>query len=81
MANRNFSEAAQLAGVRKSLASLRDAKKRGLRGKPVWLIGSLEKRERELAERVEGPSKSRPSGKFFDGLRSASARVLRGSRK
>ena len=48
MSKRQFSEEAQLRGVRGAIKVLREAKRRGLRGKPVWLIPSLERREVEL---------------------------------
>lgn len=52
MAKKPLSEESQLLGTRKALATLRDAKRRGLRGKPVWLIPSLERREVELELRL-----------------------------
>ena len=52
MAKKPLSEESQLLGTRKALETLRDAKRRGLRGKPTWLIPSLERREVELELRL-----------------------------
>jgi len=55
MARHELSELHQLKGVRAALSKLRDAKARRLRGKPIWLIPSLERREVELELKLRKP--------------------------
>lgn len=58
MARRSLTEEQQLAGTRKALDNLRQAKRTGRRA-PIWLIPSLERREVELTLRLKRRSGAR----------------------
>lgn len=70
MAKHVFDESQQLAGVRAALKTLRDAKARRLRGKPIWLIDSLERREAVLEQKLGTISQKskKPARSFLTGI-------------